>query len=428
MTGCRKKILIVGTTADYVELLDQRFPGEVLFITDPGERSRWSGPCPLPPNEVLSELHDSDAVLKALLKHLKQYEIGLSGVVSYDCESLTLASTIAREFSLPFSDPEAIANCRSKYLSKKIWREQGVSCPAAELMRSDSDVVHFFREMGGKAVLKPLSGSGGELVFFSETEEDALSSFRGIQERLKVHVNQRMYAEKGLCSGEEDPRKIVVMEEYIAGDEYSCDFILTEGKGNVLRLSKKIVSDNDFFGTILGYELPAKLPAPWTMEQVEACLTKAAESLGLRSVIAMADFKFLGEKMFFLEMTPRLGGDCLPPLVRASSGIDLLKVSLDFAQGRTIMLPEKEQWKRVVGMRLFAHRRGILNTLETSCICEDSRVIECHMNRKLGDAIKLPPEDYDLRILGHVIFEPQLERSLKEQCLELAKKVKVEII
>lgn len=427
MTDSHKKFLIVGTTADYVDLLDRRFPGELLFITDSGERAQWTGSCPLSSCEILSELADSNGVLRALVEYLKQHKVCLSAVVSYDCESLSLAAAIAKEFSLPFPGHEAIINCRSKYFSKKIWLEHGVSCPAVELICSDSDVARSFKEMDGKAVLKPLSGSGGELVFFAETEEVARASFRIIQERLRGHGNYRMYAEKGLCPGEGDPRKNVVMEQYVGGDEYSCDFILTEGRVDVLRLSKKIVSDDDFFGTILGYELPAELPAPWTMEQVGVCLKRAAESPGLRSSIAMADFKFCGSEMVFLELTPRLGGDCLPWLVRASSGLDMFKVSLDFARGKTIKVPEKDQWKRVVGMRLFADKPGILNRIETDGIRGDSRVIECHMNRKPGDRIKLPPEDYDLRILGHVIFEPEAGRALKEQCLELSGKFKVDI-
>jgi len=427
MSGGCSKILVVGTTADYVQILDQRFPGRVLFITDPRERAQWPGPSPAQSHEILCDLSDHDAVLMALRAHLDRHPVRLSGIVSYDCESLTLASFLAEQLVLPFSGREAITRCRSKYLSKMIWQRHGVACPRVEWVRTDREVRECFRQMRGAAVLKPLSGSGGELVFFAETETEALEAFGVIQGRLKAHGNHRMYGPRDLGLDREDPRKIVVMEQYVDGEEYSCDFILVQGRVEILRLSKKIVSGDAVFGTILGYELPAGLPGTWTMEGVAACLKRAAQALGLGSMIAMADFKFEGGKMVFLEMTPRLGGDCLIPLIHASAGVDMLAVSLDFAEGRPIAMPDHNQWVRVVGMRLFAERPGILLTAESAAVEQDPRVIECRIQRRPGDAIRLPPEDYDSWILGYVLFRPDAGRPLKEQCLELSQKFRVKI-
>lgn len=422
MIPAESKVVVVGTTADYIEMLEQRFASRVLFITDPQVRLLWQGMAPSAPNEILCDLQDSAGVLSALKEHVMRHGLTISGVVSYDCESLGLAAFIAQELGVSFPTVEAIANCRSKYRSKHIWQTHGVGCPAAELIQSEEEMFHAFDKLNQRVVMKPLSGSGGELVLSAQTKSEAMAAFKIIRDRLSIHENHRMYDDNVLCQSGDHTRSCVVMEELIDGEEYSCDFMLMQGEVTVIRLAKKLVSEASCFGTILAYELPATLPHGWTLERLNDQLKRAAQSLGLSSTLAMVDFKFFSDDIYFLELTPRLGGDCLVSLIQASAGVDMLELSLDFAQGKVIHLPPPEQWKRVVGMHLLADKAGILTMYDISAMCEDERVVECYMKRLVGDQIKIPPDDYDLRILGHVIFEPQTGRGLKDQCAELSNK------
>lgn len=426
MKSFAEKILVVGTTADYIELLDDRFPGDVVFMTDPEERAQWPGRAPVIEKEILVSLKDNDGALRALEKHLDHWKISLCGIVSYDCESLILASMIAERFSLPFSTLSAVRNCRSKYVSKKLWHRCGVSCPKIAIAHCEDEVAASFKECLRLAVMKPLSGSGGELVFLARTLKEAEAAFHLIQERLRQHVNERMYGDLGRFQ-EEDPRRAVVMEEYIGGEEYSVDFILKAGRAGILRLTKKIVSDGSDFGTILAYELTDRLPAGWSCERLSRHLVIAAESLGLVSAVVMADFKFYQGQIYFLELTPRLGGDCLLPLIKAGCGLDMLKVSLDFARGQAISIPESRHWKHFIGLQLFARQAGRIDSIDAEALRGDPRTICCHLKRRPGDMIQLPPQDYDRRVLGYAVFDPEPDRDIKQQCRELSEKLVVTI-
>ena len=44
-----------------------------------------------------------------------------------------------------------------------------------------------------------------------------------------------------------------------------------------------------------------------------------------------------------------------------------------------------------------------------------------------GHRIILPPYDYDSWILGYVIFEPEPDRSLIDQCTEITQKVSFKV-
>jgi hypothetical protein len=54
-------------------------------------------------------------------------------------------------------------------------------------------------------------------------------------------------------------------------------------------------------------------------------------------------------------------------------------------------------------------------------------VHEIHLIRKAGHSIKLPPDDYDSWLLGHIIFEPDAVGEAASQCRELLEKLDLEI-
>ena len=54
------------------------------------------------------------------------------------------------------------------------------------------------------------------------------------------------------------------------------------------------------------------------------------------NTIIMADFIFKDDQFYFLEMTPRPGGDCLPDLIQASLGYDTLGLAIEYAVDKNI--------------------------------------------------------------------------------------------
>ena len=233
-----KKILVIGTTADYIELLIERFPERLFFVTDTKERKEWSGPVPGTSLEVPVDLKDQEDIVGALTEHLRMHNIEPSGIVCFDCESLALTAIIAKKLKLPFSSLDSVMNCRSKFLSKSIWKVNGIHCPDSELIRSEREAISFFKSLNGPAVLKPLTGSGSELVLLCEDEEACRTAYKTIIGKLKNHHDNRMYSRRNMPVGE-NPQEDIVMERYLPGDEYSCDFIFENGNATILRLAKK---------------------------------------------------------------------------------------------------------------------------------------------------------------------------------------------
>ena len=173
-----KRVLVVGTTPDYIAYIDEHYRDRALFVTDVSHRRGGSEVVPDAASEIVCVLSETEKVISGLREHLRHYRQTLTGVTCYDCEWLELASVLALEAGLSYSSRQSIQLSRNKYLTKQRWSEAGVRCPHMRLIKHSSEAVQFFEQLGGTPiVLKPLSGSGSELTFQCRDEYDIVHSF-----------------------------------------------------------------------------------------------------------------------------------------------------------------------------------------------------------------------------------------------------------
>ena len=195
----------------------------------------------------------------------------------------------------------------------------------------------------------------------------------------------------------------------------------------IVRIARKVPERGSSFGTTLAYVVPATLPPPLSADRFRCQLRNAAQALGLKRAVCMLDFIVCDGEAKMIEMTPRPGGDCLPPLLLRSAGFDMLGFAMDFAGGHVPCIPEPSEWKLLVGLRLFANAAGIIASMDAKALKEDRRVTEYHLQCGPGHEVVLPPEDYDSRVLGHVIFEPSSSDDMAAECAQIAELLEVEM-
>jgi len=414
-------VLVVGTTPDYIHWIGQSCPDQALFITDPQIRAQALEPAPKPGQEILCDLSVYDQARSALERHLAEFGRRLTGVACFDCESMGLAAALARDFSLPYPSVTAVENCRNKYRSKILWQSQGLHTPPVKLVRREADAIQFQKTLNAAVVLKPLSGSGSELIFVCGDEQACRQGYQQICSGLHQRRNHRLYAD----FAPRDPQ--ILAEGRVDGDEYSCDFVVQNGRCDVIRLTRKIRAASGPFGTTRAYVLPASLPT--TMDAHRFCQTlyQSASALGIDRAVCMLDFLIDQGRMVLLELAPRPGGDCLPFLLRRALHLDILKLQLDFARQMPLQLNRRPNADPLVGLRVHARQDGVLKSIDTSALEIDHRIREIHLPRQPGHKITLPPQDYDTWLLGHVIFAPAGHAQIEAQCRDLMDKIRVEV-
>lgn len=411
------KVLVVGTTADYIDWIRRARPREALFLTDPLVRRTSTAPPPAADEELQCDLSRYRQACRSTEQFLAAHRFVLAGMACFDCESMELAAVLAAHFRLPYPTVQAIGNCRDKFQAKQRWQQYGLDTPSAAIVDSEEAAERFFNQLKQPIVLKPSGGSGSELVFVCDSAASCRQHYRLIRQGLDQRQTQRLYAGA--------PR--IMAEGLAEGPEYSCDFALQNAQIQLIRMTRKIKSCTDPFGTTQGYLLEARRPVEMDDQTLHRTLVQSALALGIEGGICMLDFIMDGSRMVLLELAPRPGGDCLPQLMRQARQLNMLQLQLDFS--RRTPLPPLTAYRGapMVGLRVLSRQAGTLKQIHADALQSDRRLRELTLIREPGHRMALPPEDYDSWLLGYLIFAPHDGSDVETQCRELLEKIIVEV-
>lgn len=412
-----RKVLVVGTTGDYIAYLDAQLPGRLVFLTDMAERARSAFRAPK--YEILADLSNAEAARQALTLRLPVHASSFSGLTCYDCESLPLAATLADALGLAYPSPEAIAACRDKYQAKRLWQAQGIACAAGGIAQSPDDARRLSEALG-PVVLKPRTGSGGAFTMAAASPSTCVDALLDLQCRL-AHSQDRLYASPtGEGDAGFDAKASLLIEARVEGPEFSADFVVDGDVVTLLRTSRKISASGCDFGETLAYVTPADLIDGLIAMQ----LRDAAHALGLRHALCTADFILAGTKAVLLEIAPRPGGDCLPRLVRHALGRNILRDAVDFAEGTP--LTKASASRPLVGLMLRAAVPGKIEQIDAGDIIADPRTFDCVVTRGQGDQLGVEgPAD---RVVGEVIFAPHAPETIEQECRELRDLLRLRVV
>jgi len=416
-----EKILVIGTTSDYIDWIQKACPEKALFLTDPKIRKTALENFPSENEELCISLDSFDPVKEALACHLKKWNQTIKGVACFDCESLELASRLASHLGLEYHSLEAIQNCRDKHLSKVLWQQKNIPCPESMPINSETDAVQFLSETPNGIVLKPFYGSGSELVFRCQTPKECKIHFKALKNGLIKRQANPLFKK----SSSHD--HLMLAEKFIPGPEYSCDFIIENSTIRIVRMTRKIKQADQVFGTVSGYVLVDGLPPRVNLQAFETCLLNGAKALGIQKGICMVDFILEDRHPFLVEITPRPGGDCIPFLLKEAGDIDILALTLDMAAQKPLNLKNAFSYKPLIGIRIHAQKAGKLLGFDTRGLDGEKRIKKIHFIRKPGHIITMPPADYDSWLLGHIIIEPASTIYPETQCLLIKNRLGVQI-
>jgi biotin carboxylase len=423
--------VVVGTTPDYVAKLYSEHPGSLIFLID----YRFKGSPFLddvPPSALL--FTSTGGLEEAYQKTRLFFEsagMPLKGMACFDCESLLLASQLASRLRLRFPSSQAIVRSRNKFESRRAWSGAGVASPAA-ILASDSDqTLHFFRVHGEDIVVKPVSGSGSELLFHCKGEDDVRRAVAVMEEELPRRRTNPLFQPfpHPLKASSIDPCQEWVVEEFIPGPEFSCDFVYQDGKIRFIRETGKVKAVHRPFGSVLAYTFPPRYPPQFRKETLEKVLMKAVGALGFDWGYFMVDYIVRGGLPMLIEMTPRPGGDSIPDLLKIGAGRNVLDMYLDFVCGELEHFPEDASLvpESFASINLFAPKEGVIIHLDGSRIISLPHVKSLFLKKKAGDRIVLPPKDYDNRLLGYCVVALEPQCDIPSECRKLEERLTVTI-
>lgn len=247
-----------------------------------------------------------------ILEKCKQIKpVGICSIAS-DLATITV-NYVAENLGLPCNPTKITLQCTNKYEMRKKMRDGGVDTPKFIKVTNDSKTWNI-KGMKFPLIIKPTdrSGSRGITKIYKEKE---------LESAIK-------YATK------DSFEKSAIIEEYIEGNEYSCECITFNGEHHLLAFTKKFTTGApNFIET--GHCEPSDIKKG-KQEEIKKEIFKALTVLEIQNGASHTEFKIDDNGKFeIIEIGARMGGDCIgSDLVQISTGYDFVKMVIDVACGK----------------------------------------------------------------------------------------------
>ncbi len=229
--------------------------------------------------------------------------------IASDLASITV-NYVADKLGLSCNPPTIINRCTNKYDMRECFMKAGL--PTPRFIKTDK-ICNEIKTMNFPLIVKPTDRSGSRSI-------------------TKVYTLNEM--ENAISAAVKDSFEgMAIVEEYISGDEYSCECITYNGEHTYLTITKKFTTgEPNFIET--GHIQPAGLSKELE-EQIKRCIFDALDALGVKNSASHSEFKVdENGEIRIIEIGARMGGDCIgSDLVWLSTGYDYVKMVIDVACG-----------------------------------------------------------------------------------------------
>lgn len=259
--------------------------------------------------------------------------------------------------------------CGDKLKMKRAFMEHDVSTAKFYEVENEEQLEDALKQLHLPVIVKATDLQGSNGIYISKTHDAAVEGFHEAMKKTK--------------------RTYCIVEEYIEGWEFGAQAFVYDG--NVLFVMPH--GDNTYMSHTavpVGHYVPLDCDDD-IHRQTEVAVTSAIEALGLNNCAVNVDLILKDNKVYVIELTGRVGANCLPELVQINFGIEYYKMIAAMALGENpLELWEKRRSHTKAGlakMILETERTGILDNIEFSGKVEGD-VIEVTFFKHSGDEIR----------------------------------------
>lgn len=241
--------------------------------------------------------------------------------IASDLATLTV-NYVAEKLGLPCNPTSISEQCTNKYKMRQTMLKHQVKTP--KFIKVSSDIKNFeplLSDFTFPVIVKPTDRSGSRGI-------TKVNSINSIASAVKTATKESF-------------EKQAIIEEFIDGNEYSCECITKDGKHHFLAFTKKYTTGSPHFietSHVEPSDIPAKL-----QPSIKREIFKALDALGIENSASHTEFKLDDKGNFgIIEIGARMGGDCIgSDLVKLSTDNDFIEMVIDVALGHPLHFPTK---------------------------------------------------------------------------------------
>jgi biotin carboxylase len=316
---------------------------------------------------------------------------------------------------LPGTSHEVSRRFRDKFLMRRRLAAARGASIGAELLYDRQSLTAFGARYGYPFIVKPTDATAGIGVFRVDSPVE-------IDEVL-----EKVQAMRATCDdtcANLYPTTDFVMEEFVAGPEFSVEAFSFEGRHVVVAISEKLTEEGHF--AALGHTLPAPI-SPAAETRITAAVTDFLDVMGLTDGPSNTDVRIGSRGPVVIESHDRIAGDRMADLVSAAYGVDLLEYALGWPFGLVDELTERPRPKGGAAVRLIPSQPGTVKAIRgLKAARERPELIAADLFVKVGDTVRPLRDDSDrVGLLAVGAPNGAAAAALAEELAERALRVEV---
>lgn len=231
---------------------------------------------------------------------------------------------------------EAALLATNKAFMRNALFDNNVSIPKYKICKDFLDFKNAIKELGFPVIVKPSDNSGSRGISFIECENSYDQAYE--------------YAKENSLDG------VVLVEEFVNGDEVSVEAFVENGEVRIIQITDKITTGAPHF-VEMGHNQPSAHPEH-IVTLIKETTINAVKALKIEGGPVHAELKVAGDGVKVIELGARLGGDYIATdLVPLSTGVDLVEANIKWALGLPFNLDKK--YSRYAAIRYIDHLDSI---------------------------------------------------------------------
>ncbi len=301
---------------------------------------------------------------------------------------------------------KAAVMCGDKLKMKKALVEHGVSTAQFVEIHNEQELDAALETLKLPVIIKATDLQGSNGIYIAKTREAAAEGFLGAMEKTR--------------------RDYCIVEQYIEGYEFGAQAFVYQG--NVLFVMPH--GDETYMchtAVPVGHYVPFE-GSEDIRNQAELVVKGAIQALGLNNCAVNVDLILKDNTVYLIELTGRVGANCLPELTQINFGIEYYKMIIAMALGENpLELWERRRGKEKSGlarMILETEKSGILKSIEFNGEVAGD-VLEVTFFKHPGDKIRIFENSDDC--VGQVVVQGETLDDCKKLLEEVVDRVEMKL-
>ena len=294
--------------------------------------------------------------------------------------------------------------CGDKLKMKKAFMKNGVSTAQFVEISSMDDLENALETLKLPVIIKATDLQGSNGIYIAKTHEAAIEGFQGAMEKTR--------------------RDYCIVEQYIEGYEFGAQAFVYHGEvlfvmphGDETYMSHTAVP----VGHYVPFEGDENI-----YKQAEVAVKGAIKALGLNNCAVNVDLILKDGTVYVIELTGRVGANCLPELTEINFGIEYYKMIIVMALGENpleLWELRREKTKAGLSKMIFeTEKPGILKNIEYKGKIEGN-VREVTLFKQPGDEINIFENSKDC--IGQIIVEGDTMKECKELLQDVLDQIEI---